>query len=196
MERLDAIRMVKLYIPYEIGSAYLIPPVQEVFDIIAPGFLAKRIGIQIDDFARSVSVFKGLIDSQLRSISSICRIVHVKQGDLIFEEGSTDRQLYMLLRGEAEILSGADQTVVGRVLAGDVLGEISLVDDAPHSATARAARDCQFIVLAHEDFRSLTKRYPRIGMTVLQNIARSLGNKLKSVDILVAELGRNERSQR
>jgi CRP-like cAMP-binding protein/GNAT superfamily N-acetyltransferase len=188
MERLDVLRMVKLYIPFEIGKVDLIPAVQEIFDAVAPGFLAKRIGIQVDDFTRSVSIFKGLIDAQLRSISGICRVENFRAGEVIFEEGSVKPNLYMLLKGEVEVMMGPERFVVGRILAGDVLGEISLVEDTPHSATARACRESQFIVLTHDDFRELTSRYPRIGMTVMQNIARSLGDKLRSLDITVSQL--------
>jgi ribosomal protein S18 acetylase RimI-like enzyme len=188
MERLDVIRMAKLYIPFEIGKIELIPEMEEIFSAVIPSFLAKRVGIQIDEFARSVSIFKGLIDAQLRSIAGICRVVHLDEGEVIFREGEINKNLYMLLKGEVNILVGPDHIPVGKVLAGDVLGEISLVEDAFHSATAVVARDSQFIMLAHEDFRALIHRYPRIGMTVMQNIARSLGSKLKNTDIAVSQL--------
>ncbi len=188
MERLDAIRMAKLYIPFEMGNIELIPAVEEVFNTVVPGFLAKRVGIQVDELTRSISIFKGLIDAQLRSISGICRVVQFTQGDTIFREGEVNRNLYMLLTGEVKILMGPENITVGKVLAGDVLGEISLVESLPHSATAIVARDSQLIVVSHEDFKALKERYPRIGMTVMQNIARSLGNKLKTVDITVSQL--------
>ena len=63
MERLDAIRMAKLYIPYEIGQIQLIPNVEEIFNLVVPGFISKRVGIKVDDFTRTVSIFKGLIDA-------------------------------------------------------------------------------------------------------------------------------------
>jgi hypothetical protein len=188
MERLDVIRMAKLYISYEIGPVELIPSVEEIFNTVVPGFLAKRVGIQIDQFTRSVSIFKGLVDAQLRSISSICRVENFMDGDEIYGEGDINRNLYMVLKGEVDVLMGPDQNLVGKVLAGDVLGEISLVEGSPHSATAVVTRDSQFIVLAHEDYVELTQRYPRIGMTVMHNIARSLGNKLKTLDITVSQI--------
>jgi CRP/FNR family cyclic AMP-dependent transcriptional regulator len=188
MERLDVIRMAKLYIPFEIGPIELIQPVEEIFNAVVPGFLAKRVGIQVDEFTRSVSIFKGLIDAQLRSISGICRVVNFDVGDVIFHEGDINRNLYMVLTGEVDILLGPERVLVGKVLAGDVLGEISLVGGSPHSATAVVARDSQFIVLTHEDFQNLLQRYPRIGMTVMQNIAKSLGEKLKTLDITVSQL--------
>ena len=152
------------------------------------GFFAKRVGIQVDEFTKSVSIFKGLIDAQLRSISAICQVVNFPAGETIFSEGEINQNLYKLLLGEVDILMGEDQVSVGKVLAGDMLGEISLVEGLPHSATAVVTRDSQFIVLTHEDFQELVERYPRIGMKVMQNIARSLGNKLKSLDITVAQL--------
>ena len=187
--------MAKVYIPFEIGPVEMIPSVEEIFNTVVPGFLAKRVGIQIDEFTRSVSIFKGLVDAQLRSISSISRVENFVAGDAIYQEGDVNRNLYMVLRGEVDVLVGPDQNMVGKVLAGDVLGEISLVERSPHSATAVVTRDSQFIVLSHEDFVSLTQRYPRIGMTVMNNIARSLGNKLKMLDITVSQINGLKRNK-
>lgn len=96
---------------------------------------------------RSVFIFEGLIDAQIRTVSSICQVMNVRAGEIVFEQGVRNRALYMLLQGKVEILSGPEQIVVGRVLAGDILGEISLVEDTEHWATARAKRDRQFIIL-------------------------------------------------
>lgn len=73
-------------------------------------------------------------------------------------------------------------------MTGDVLGEISLVAGSSHSATAQVSKDAQSIIITHEDFESLTKKYPRIGLTIMQNIAHSLGDKLLQADITIAHL--------
>jgi GNAT superfamily N-acetyltransferase len=187
-ERLDAVRMAKLYIPFDLGSVQLIPSLQEIYDIVMRGFLDKRTGIQIDDFTRSVSIFKGLSDSQLRMLSGICKIVNFEGGEVIFSQDESNDNLYMVLNGEVEIRMGDREIPVGKVLAGDVLGEISLVEGMPHSATAVAAHDCRLIMMPGRDFEVLIQRYPRIGMTVMRNIARSLGDKLKITDLAVSQL--------
>lgn len=187
-ERLDVIRMAKLYIPFEIGRIELIPSLQEVYELVARGFLEKRVGIKIDDFTRSVSIFKGLNDAELRMLSGICKLVAVAAGDVIFRQDDPSRHLYMVLSGEIDVRMGADEVSVGKVLAGDVLGEISLVEGMPHSATAVAAQDSQLIVLTGQDFEALIQRYPRIGVTVMRNIARSLGSKLRTADLAMTQL--------
>ncbi|NIX59607.1 MAG: cyclic nucleotide-binding domain-containing protein, partial [candidate division Zixibacteria bacterium] len=65
----------------------------------------------------------------MRSISGICRVVHLSAGEVIFREGEINKNLYMLLKGEVTVYLGPDQAPVGKVLAGDVLGEISLIED-------------------------------------------------------------------
>ena len=92
-----------------------------------------------------------------------------------------DRRLYLVLDGAVDVLMPTGVRV-GTVQAGDVVGEVSMLGGLPHSATAVASRASRLIVLAHPDFEALTLRYPRIGMRVLNNIARSLGNKLKATD--------------
>jgi GNAT superfamily N-acetyltransferase len=187
-ERLDAVRMAKLYIPFDVGHVELIPPMKDIYDIVMRGFLDKRTGIQIDDFTRTVSIFKGLSDSQLRMLSGICRIVNYKNGDVIFTQDESNNNLYMILNGEVEVRMGDRMVPVGKVLPGDVLGEISLVEGMPHSATAVAVQDSRLINMPSHDFEVLIQRYPRIGMTVMRNIAHSLGEKLKTVDLAVSQL--------
>jgi CRP-like cAMP-binding protein len=70
------------------------------------------------------------------------------------------------------------------VLAGDFLGEISLVSQQPFTATAIAATDVQLVALKHQDFERLINRYPRIGMRIMRNIAISVGEKLRQLNNL------------
>lgn len=187
-ERLDSVRMAKLYFPFDVGHVELIPRMREIYDIVMRGFVDKRTGIRIDDFTRSVAIFKGLSNSQLRMLSGICRIVDFEKGEVIFTQDERNDHLYMILKGEIEVRLGERMIPVGNVLPGDVLGEISLVGGMPHSATAVALENSRLIAMSTQDFEVLVQRYPRIGMTVMRNIARSLGEKLKTADLAVSQL--------
>lgn len=188
MERLDAIRMVKLFVPFDLGPLTLMPEMEELRDVVVRGFMEKRIGVRLDQLARHVSLFDGLTEEQVRKLSRICTLRDVEAGEVIFREGDVDRCFYLVLDGDVDILAQDGTVHVGRVRMGGALGEISLVSGMPHSATAVMARAGQLVCLAHGDFEALTLRYPRIGMTVLNNVARSLGEKLKLTDDTVSAL--------
>lgn len=189
-ERLDAIRMAKVYVPFDLGDIQLVPEMDEVHDIVVRGFVEKRIGINLDDIAGDIALFDGLTGTQLRRLASICSVREYAAGDVIFTQGDVDRTLYIVVSGCIDVRVGLDGRRVGQVVAGDVLGEISLVERRPHSATAVATRDGQLIVFTHRDFDALTMRYPHIGLVLMRNVACSLGNKLKTMDELMGSLGR------
>jgi CRP-like cAMP-binding protein len=65
------------------------------------------------------------------------------------------------------------------------LGEIALVSRQPYTATAVAATDVQLIALKYQDFENLINRYPRIGLRVMRNIAISVGEKLRLLNMKV-----------
>jgi CRP/FNR family transcriptional regulator len=84
--------------------------------------------------------------------------------------------------------------LVGHVHPGDFLGEISLVAQKPHNATAVAATDIKLIALKHNDFETLISRYPRIGVKVMRNIAVSLGQKLDALDARFTKHSLNQKA--
>jgi CRP-like cAMP-binding protein len=62
-------------------------------------------------------------------------------GDVIFEEGSTGRELFVVLNGEVEIakISGDRKTVIVTLGKGEFFGEMAVIDGSSRSATAIAA---------------------------------------------------------
>ena len=62
-------------------------------------------------------------------------------GHVIFEEGSTGRELYVVLDGQVEIakVSGASKTVIVTLGKGEFFGEMAVIDGSSRSATAIAA---------------------------------------------------------
>ena len=58
--------------------------------------------------------------------------------------------------------------------AGDFFGEMSLLDQAPRSATIRAIEQTQCLMLSSWDFKALLERYPSIAVKLLEVLSRRL----------------------
>lgn len=182
VERLDTIKMAKLYVPLDIDEAHLTPASREIFDLVRKGFEEKRQGIEVNTATSHIAIFKGLEDGELTKIAGILRVIEFNQGDVILREGEQGEHFYMVLDGKLDILAGDQPTLIGHVYRGDFLGEISLVSAQPYTATAVAATDVKMVALTHHDFEALINRHPRIGMKVMRNIAISVGEKLRHLD--------------
>lgn len=188
VERLDTIKMAKVYVPLDIDEAQLTDESRQIFDLVRQGFEDKRMGIVVNETTRHIAIFRGLEEGQLAQIAGLCRVVSYPAGAIILRAGEYGNTLYMVMEGCVDIFAPDGATLIGHVPAGDVLGEISLVTRQSYNATAIAPMPVKLIALNHQDFARLMDRNPRIGVTVLQNIAISLGQKLANLDTRFSQL--------
>lgn len=95
--------------------------------------------------------------------------IKFKAGDIIMRQGEAGESAYIIEHGRVEILinkpDGSQQKVATRG-EGSMIGEMSLVDKAPRSATIRAIEDCQLLEITAKDFaRRLANADPVLRMT-------------------------------
>jgi CRP-like cAMP-binding protein len=105
---------------------------------------------------------------------------------LIFSEGTPGGELYILLEGETSIRLNGVSAPVGNVVAGECLGEMSLVTARPHSASATANTHVEAAVLSHQDLEELIRLRPDIGVLLYKNVAAGMAHKLKRSDVSLA----------
>ena len=105
-----------------------------------------------------VDLFMGLPDDELRALVEVSKGIKAGPGDLLFDEGDKDDRFFVVMEGAVEIVKavpggGEERLAVRR--DGEVFGEMALLNDAPRSATARAARECECLTLSRGDFERL-----------------------------------------
>ncbi len=123
-----------------------------------------------------VRIFSALARRDLQKLASKCQLRHFEAGDSILEEGSIGLGLFIITAGRVEVFRIHDgRKVVLAVLgAGNVLGEMALLDDQPRSASAVALEDTEYLLLTREGFRTLVKRHPRIALPIVAPLARRM----------------------
>lgn len=82
----------------------------------------------------------------------------------IVREGQHGEGLYVLLTGEADVSKrdGGDKVLLATLHAGEVFGEIALVQDVPATATVTAATNASVLFLPRETFQRLVSAFPAI----------------------------------
>ena len=87
-------------------------------------------------------------------------------GDVLFGDGEPPRCMYVVLKGEVEVLCG--ERVAGSIHEGQALGALSLLDVSPWLTAARAAGPCEVALLDEERFRALTEQKSNFILFVMQ----------------------------
>ena len=92
---------------------------------------------------RPVALFAGLSETDLQRIADATEERRLAHGERLFEEGDQGRHAFVICSGELEILkrSGPREVLLAVRRAGEVIGEMSLLEDAPRMAGARARGD-------------------------------------------------------
>lgn len=93
----------------------------------------------LQDELRRLPVFSNFSDEQLACLRDAGQPLTLEQGELLFSEGEPAQGLFVLLEGTLEISKtiGGQKVILSNAGAGVFVGEISLLTDAPHNATAR-----------------------------------------------------------
>jgi len=97
-------------------------------------------------------------------------------GQTIFEQGQPGDLMYVVKEGEVDLL--VNGTVVETLEAGDMFGEMALIEKLPRSATARAKADCQVVPINEKRFTLLVPQTPYFALTVM----RTMSERLRRMD--------------
>ena len=145
---------------------------------------------QVRDTIRSV-LCKNLSVEQADELARALTPGEVRAGDLILHEGDSPSGLFLLLRGAVEILKKTPhgQThSLGTIDAPTVVGEMGLITERPHTATVRAASDCDFYLLSKTQFQRLLAGESIAAYKLVATIAEVLAGRLARLDQKVVEL--------
>ncbi|MFV1958426.1 MAG: Crp/Fnr family transcriptional regulator, partial [Planctomycetota bacterium] len=189
VERLDIMRMVRLLVPPDLGEVHLVPEGEAIADAVMHNVHTRSVLPEIAAVLPRVGLFRDLADEQRRRVASLCRVRRFASGEVLIEEGRNDGRTYLLLDGEVDVLAGAARRAVGRVSAGEALGEMSLLSSTPYSATARARGEVVAAELTHEDLDHLVRQRPDIAVVIYRAFANEIGDKLRRTTARLAGEG-------
>lgn len=137
-----------------------------------------------------VDLFQGLTEDQLVKVAAICTEKRYQANQLIAQQGEPGDSLFVVTQGFVEVLVSSDhpadtdtsggQRVVVNLGSGQIIGEMSLLDQGPRSASIRAVSNPTVLqMICREDFDSLCQEDTHIGYVVMRNLAVDLSFKLR-----------------
>ncbi|VWX57096.1 conserved hypothetical protein [Burkholderiales bacterium 8X] len=139
------------------------------------------------DLLRRVPLFSALTPTQAASIADAIIKKRFKRAEMVVEQGKKSNALYIILTGRARVMntdSRGREVILATLQPGDYIGEMSLIDDEPHSATVRTEVQTDVLMLGREAF---SKCLPE-NSSMSSNIMRGLVKRLRSADDKIKSL--------
>ena len=131
-----------------------------------------------EDTLAHVELFAGLEKKDLQLLAGSCRERTYSAGSRLIKQGETGVGLYVITDGKVHITRETDpdkaEIDLGTVGPGNVLGEMSLLDDLPRSANVIAVSEVTALLLPVWEFRTTLRNHPEIALRLLATLSRRL----------------------
>ena len=146
--------------------------------------LAAATAQREDQLAR-VSFFDGLTRDALTLIAQVTTEESHGLGTKIFQFGDPGDKLFIILDGRVRIsreVSGMGEEALAVLGAGEVFGEMALLDESPRSADARVHERCRLLVISKDAFDDLLFLHKDLAFEVLWSCVRMLSSRLRETN--------------
>lgn len=141
---------------------------------------------------RQFPIFSALTPEEGVSLLAACALRHWERGEVVFREGERGNSLVLLLKGDVAVtrINSTGTTLdLGRAGVGAVMGEMSLLDAAPRSATVTAINEVRALEMQRSVFIHLLEGRQPAASKILQQLSLVLCERLReAVDRAEGEL--------
>ena len=139
--------------------------------------------MDIKEILKGLSLFTSFEDDDLKEVAKICEIRKIATDNVIFTEGVEGDELFIIISGCVKIYTNITENVDKTLITlrdGGLFGELAVISENYRTASAKAMRDSELIVINQDDFEKLIEKKPIVGKKILDVFVRIISDRLKN----------------
>ncbi len=161
---------------------------------LGDAFITKQ-DEEIAQILAGINIFEGLSTLERSRIAKFFLRKSYKPNDSIIKESEPGDGMFVIREGAVKVtksLGDGGEKVLANLVDGNFFGELALLDGYPRSASVIAMNNTDMLELYRASLMELINKWPRIGVKVMFNLAKILGERIresgdKIKDILIWE---------
>ncbi|MBR4531157.1 cyclic nucleotide-binding domain-containing protein [bacterium] len=130
---------------------------------------------------KNIELFHDIPGEVLADIAALLEEENFEKGQYIVNEGDLGKELFMIVKGEVEVVVGGNVVAVMKEGAG--FGEMALIDSQPRSADIIARNDVLVLKMESDDFLEILKQRDEVALGVI----RVLTGRIRELNAKLAE---------
>ena len=139
------------------------------------------------DLIRRVSLFSMLTPEQAEALAATVSKKRFKRGEILVEQGRKTDALFIVLTGRTRVLmtdNKGREVILATLKSGDYVGEMSLIDNEPHSATVVADQQVDVLVLGRDSFLRCLGENMEMAHSVMRVLVQRLRRASENISSL------------
>ena len=139
------------------------------------------------DLMRRVPLFATLTQPQAEVLASTVAKKRFKRGEILVEQGKMSNALFIVLSGRTRVVmtdNKGREVILATLQSGDYVGEMSLIDNEPHSATVVAEQQVDVLVLGRDSFLHCLAENAEMAHAVMRGLVQRLRRASENISSL------------
>lgn len=148
---------------------------QDVLSAISEAATRQRLGYV--DILRQLPIFDSMSEDTIAYLGSKLSIQRLGEDEALFHKGDPGDALYIVDGGWLKITTqdaAGEELMLNKCGPGEVIGEMSIIDQEPRSASVIATSPARLLKLTREDFMDVISAQPAIAVEMMRNISGRL----------------------
>jgi aspartate ammonia-lyase len=142
---------------------------------------------EIIDFVKNIELFRGLGNTGIETVVENISEKQFDVGEYLFSEGAPRRKIYIIEDGEVELFKKSQyggEVRLALFSGGDFMGEGSIMDDSPHSTSARITMPAK-VLLVDVGFMM---EHGSLAVKILSNVSRVISRRMRQVNTRTSKM--------
>jgi CRP-like cAMP-binding protein len=149
-----------------------------------------KIQEPISDFLLNTPLFDGLKTNEIENIAKHLSSIELSKDEILVKEGEKGNCVCFVVEGTLDVIKQSltgESVIITALHRGRSIGEMSIIDDFPRSATVKARTQVKLVILTREGFDLLLEENPQVGIKILKKISRLLSLNLRKTSSRLAD---------
>jgi len=149
-----------------------------------------KIREPVSDFLLNTPLFDGLRANEIENIAKHLSFIELSKDEILFREGEKGNCVCFVVEGTLDVIKQSltgESVIITALHRGRSIGEMSIIDDFPRSATVKARTQVKLVILTREGFDLLLEENPQVGIKILKKISRLLSLNLRKTSSRLAD---------
>lgn len=142
------------------------------------------------DLLIEIPMFDQIKSDDLKILSRSMNFMDFQPREIIFSEGDKGDFVCFVTKGALDVVKKNEKgkdVVIATLGKGRSIGEMSIIDDFPRSATVKAKSQTTLLILTRKRFEDMLEQHPQIGVKLLKGIAKFMSMNMRKTSSLLAD---------
>jgi len=135
-----------------------------------------------------VRLFEGFNPDHLRLLAFGAEARTLGKGTRLYRQGDYSDGGYVIVHGEIHLISGVHDSIISTHGAASLIGEMALISDTEHAATAVASEHTEVLKIPRPLFRRMLEEYPDVANILLHRIGESVQGFVDQLELISVKL--------